>query len=136
MSFPVAALGEFVFAPHLGSYESLERIWTFAWAKPDPVGSPPLKQFMGKGDEELVISGGIWPEIQLPGLWKLEELAAVAGTGETLPFMLGSGRVLGLWCVEEITSTSGEIERFGFPGEIDFSITLSRDPGGLGSWPF
>ena len=137
MERPLAQLGRFMFSPSVGSYEELERTWQITWAKPDPIGSSPVKQFMGPGDELMTISGGIWPEIQMPGMWKIEDLAAAAKTGRTMSFVLGNGRVLGQWCVEEVSEYQTLIESGGYPGEISFSISMSRDTGGgLGSWPF
>lgn len=127
MQHPIASLGGFVFAPAIGSYEELERTWSFIWAKPDPIGSAPVKQWMGPGDQEIRITGGIWPELQPEGTWKIEELAATAGRGRPLPFLLGSGRALGLWCVEEISKRDTLIENWGIPGAIEFDITMTKD---------
>lgn len=74
MSKPLAALGMFIFSPDTGSFEELERRWKFIWAKPDPIGGPPVKQWMGPGDQTLIIKGGIWPEIQPSGHGKWKPL--------------------------------------------------------------
>ncbi|EFO30921.1 phage P2 GpU superfamily [Roseibium sp. TrichSKD4] len=136
MSRPLAALGMFLFAPSIGSYEELEHTWNFKWAKPDPIGSPPVKQWMGKGDEELSIIGGVWPEIQPSGTWKIDRLAKVAGLGVPLVFLSGSGTVFGLWCVEQIHKRDTLIEEWGIPGAIEYEIYLSKYTGGIGGWPF
>lgn len=136
MERPLAALGFFVFSPSRGSYETLTREWEFAWAKPDPIGSAPVKQFMGSGETTLTIQGGIWPEIQSPATWKIERLANLAKTGRTLAFLLGSGRFLGVWCIESLREDQTLIESGGYPGEIAFEIILSKDTRGLSAWPF
>ena len=126
MMRPIASLSRFLFSPHQGSYEQLEEIWRFTWAKPQPIGSPPVKQWMGPGDREIIISGGIWPELQPAGAFKLEQIAAQAGRGRPMSFLNGS-RSLGLWCVEEIKKTSSLIELGGIPGAIEFEIRMSKD---------
>ncbi|WP_321447337.1 phage tail protein [uncultured Cohaesibacter sp.] len=131
---PLAALGSFVFSPDVGSYEEFQRRWRFSWAKPDPIGSAPLKQWTGKGDQTIRISGGIWPEIQPTGAWKIEALAAVAGLGSPMSFVLGNGLVLGRWCVESISKRESEFQS-SRPSEIKFDIEMSKYSGG-GLWAF
>ena len=127
MQHPIASLGQFVFAPAIGSYEQMELTWEFTWAKPDPIGSRPVKQWMGSGETTITIEGGIWPDIQPDGLWKIDDLAAVAGRGKPLPFLLGTGQALGMWCVETISKRSTLIMNWGVPGAIEFELTLSKD---------
>lgn len=136
MSRPLAALGRFIFSPDAGSFEELERRWKFIWAKPDPIGGAPRKQWTGPGEQTLMIKGGIWPEIQPAGAWKLEAIAARAGTGQPVSLILGSGRVLGRWCVEEISKKETEFVRPGPGTAMEFSIQLSRYTGGSSLWPF
>ncbi|SNY91407.1 hypothetical protein SAMN04515647_1629 [Cohaesibacter sp. ES.047] len=131
---PLAALGMFVFAPDIGSFEQLERQWQFTWAKPDPIGSAPLKQWTGPGDQTIHIRGGIWPEIQPAGTWKIEALAEQAGRGKPLSFVLGNGMVLGRWCVESISKKESEFLSH-LPAAIEFEIQMSKSTGG-GQWPF
>ncbi|KZL19711.1 MULTISPECIES: phage tail protein [unclassified Pseudovibrio] len=136
MSRPLAALGMFVFAPDVGSFEELERRWKFIWAKPDPIGGAPVKQWTGPGDQTLIIKGGIWPEIQPAGSWKMEAIAARAGSGQPMTLILSSGRVLGRWCVEEIFKKETEFVKAGSGTAMEFSINLSRYSGASSLWPF
>ncbi|OJJ10596.1 hypothetical protein BKI51_18830 [Alphaproteobacteria bacterium AO1-B] len=126
MDRPIASLSRFIFSPLRGSYEQLEEIWRFSWAKPKPIGSRPVKQWMGVGDTEITISGGIWPELQPEGTFKIEQIAEQAGRGQPMSLLLGS-RSLGLWCVEEIKKTSTLIEFDAIPGAIEFEIKMSKD---------
>lgn len=138
MQRPLAALsggGTFIFAPLLGSYEELSQTWSASWARHDVIGAPAVRQFTGPDDRELSIRGGIWPEIQLPGLWRIEALASVAESGRPVTFILASGRVVGRFVIEEVTKDESLIEGLGYPGEIQFDLRLVRHSGGL-SWPF
>ncbi|MEL6503500.1 MAG: phage tail protein [Pseudomonadota bacterium] len=121
---PLAALGSFIFSPTSGSFEELEQSWDNPRAVLDVIGGPPVKHWMGPGDRIVTISGSIWPEIQLPGLWKIDDLAAVARTGTPVTLLMAHGAYLGLWGIQHITKTDGLLQRFGFPGEINYTITL------------
>lgn len=135
MERPLAALGGFLFSPSQGSYEELSRRWTAVWATHEPIGTPNLRQFMGAGDRELSIYGGIWPELQTAGTWKIEDLGSVAESGRPLTFILASGIVLGRWCLEEVIKDERLIEGWGYPGEIGFELRLTLYAGGF-AWPF
>lgn len=130
---PIASLGMFIFSPAVGSYEEFEERWKFIWAKPDPIGSAPLKQWMGKGDNVITIRGGIWPEIQPAGTMKMEAMAAVAGLGLPFSFRLGNGMVKGQWCIEELSKKSSDYFS-DIPSSIEFEIKMSIDIGS-DPWP-
>lgn len=104
----------------------MERTWETPRARLDVVGRRAVKQWMGPGDETLRLSGSIWPEIQLPGLFKIDDIGAMANTGQALPFALATGQYLGMWGIANTTKSSGEFMHFGFPGEITFEIELER----------
>lgn len=123
---PIAALGGFIFAPSFGSFEEMEQSWETPRASLDVIGSRPVKQWMGPGDTHLNLSGSIWPEIQLPGLLKIDALAGFASSGIPLPFLMATGQFLGMWGIANTIKSSGELARFGFPGEIGFEIELER----------
>lgn len=123
---PIAALGSFVFSPSNGSFEEMERSWDTHRASLDVIGRRPVKHWMGEGDEYINLTGSIWPEIQLPGLTKIDELAGIAKSGRPLPFLLATGQYLGLWGIANTVKTGAELARYGFPGEIGFHIELER----------
>ena len=120
----LCALGFFIFSPSTGTYEEMERRWNTRRAALDVIGRKPVKHWMGRGDSELILRGSIWPEIQPSGLWTLEALAAVAGTGRPLPVLMGYGRFLGLWGIAEMGVTDRLAQRGGVPGERGFEIVL------------
>ncbi len=130
---PIATLDMFVFSPAVGSYEEFEERWKFTWAKPDPIGSSPVMQWMGPGLNTIRIRGGIWPEIQPAGSIKIEAIAARAGRGRALSLRLGNGLVQGRWCVEELTKKGSEFFS-DVPAAIEFEIVMSKHNGG-GKWP-
>lgn len=123
---PLAALGGFVFAPSIGSYESLTRRYSQPRASIDVIGAPPVKQWLGPGDSGVEIVGSVWPEIQLPGLYKLDAIAAQARRGIVHGLLLASGGWLGLFQVDEAEATDIELMRWGMPGEEQFRLMLSR----------
>ena len=54
-----------------------------------------------------------------------------ASIGIPLPLISGTGRVLGLWCVEQITETQGAFVRDGAPSRQEFQLRMTRYDGGL-----
>ena len=126
MHAPIAALWRFLFSPSDGAFESLSREVTTTRASLEVMGTSNLKQWMGAHDDITTIAGTVWPEIQLPGMMKLEDIASFARTGMALPLMSGFGRIRGLFGIETVRIGEGEIELRGFPGEITFEIELVK----------
>lgn len=124
MHAPIAALGSFIFGPSVGSFEEMERRWSAPRASLPVIGGRNQKHWMGPTDGEVTITGSVWPEIQLPGLWKIDAIGALAGTGRTVGLLEMTGRFHGLWGICEVNKGTGLIQRRGFPGEITFSIVL------------
>ena len=113
---PLAALGRFVFAPSVGSYEELTRRYIQPPAKISVIGRRDVKQWLGAKDRVIEITGSVWPEIQRPGLFRLDAIAARAQRGATFGLLLATGGWLGTWYVDEAEATDRELEMWGYPG--------------------
>lgn len=128
------ALGLFVFGLHTVPYQQLQR--QLAWRHPSNsrVGARPARQFIGRGDETVTLSGVLYPEIT-GGKISLSALEAMADDGRAWPLIEGTGLFYGLFVIEEIASTHSEFFPDGAPRKIEFSLKLVRtddDPNKLG----
>lgn len=129
------ALGLFVFGLHTVPYQQLQR--QLAWRHPSNsrVGARPTRQFIGRGDEIITLSGVLYPELT-GGKLSLAALEAMADTGKAWPLIEGTGLVYGLYVIEEQATTHTEFFADGAPRKIEFTLKLVRtddDPSLMGT---
>tara|TARA_Y100001001_G_scaffold160000_1_gene181860 strand:- start:552 stop:983 length:432 start_codon:yes stop_codon:yes gene_type:complete len=119
------ALGLYVFSLSTTAYQQLQR--QTAWRHPSTsrVGALPARQFVGKGDDTITLSGLILPEISGQRV-SLDALRLMADSGKAWPLVEGTGRIYGLWIIENLQETNTLFFRDGAPRRIEFSITLQR----------
>lgn len=119
------ALGLFVFSLSTTAYQEFQR--QTAWRHPSNarVGQAPARQFIGRGDDTITLSGLILPELSGNRL-TLDTLRLMADSGKAWPLIEGSGRMYGLWVIESLSETNTLFFRDGAPRRIEFSITLQR----------
>lgn len=119
------ALGLFVFSLSTAAYQDFQR--QTAWRHPSSsrVGATPARQFLGKGDDTITLSGVIVPEISGQRM-SLDTLRLMGDSGKAWPLVEGSGRIYGLWVIESMSETSTLFFANGAPRRIEFSITLQR----------
>lgn len=119
------ALGLYVFSLSTTAYQQLQR--QTAWRHPSTsrVGALPARQFVGKGDDTITLSGLILPEISGQRV-SLDALRLMADSGKAWPLVEGTGRIYGLWIIENLQETNTLFFTDGAPRRIEFSITLQR----------
>lgn len=129
------ALGLFVFGLPTVPYQQLQR--QLAWRHPanSRVGARPTRQFIGRGDETITLSGVLYPELT-GGRVSLAALEAMADSGKAWPLIEGTGLFYGLYIIEEQATTHSEFFPDGAPRKIEFGLKLARvddDPNRLGT---
>lgn len=129
------ALGLFVFGLPTVPYQQLQR--QLAWRHPanSRVGARPTRQFIGRGDETITLSGVLFPELT-GGRVSLAALEAMADSGKAWPLIEGTGLFYGLYIIEEQATTHSEFFPDGAPRKIEFGLKLARvddDPNRLGT---
>ncbi|UCV05866.1 phage tail protein [Dechloromonas denitrificans] len=129
------ALGLYVFGMQTLPYQQLQR--QISWRHPSSsrVNARPARQFVGKGDEIITLSGVLYPEIT-GGRISLAALEAMADEGMAWPLIEGTGWHYGLFVVEELATTSTALFPDGAARKIEFSIKLARtddEPSLLGT---
>lgn len=129
------ALGLFVFGLHTLPYQQLQR--QLAWRHPanSRIGARPSRQFVGRGDEIITLSGVLYPEVT-GGKISLAALEAMADEGMSWPLIEGTGWFYGLYVVEELATTATAFFPDGAARKIEFTLKLARtddDPSLLGT---
>lgn len=128
------ALGIHVFGMSLTNFQSLKNNLAIRWPANKPVGAAPIYQFLGRDDQQVTLSGLIFPEwvAGYQGLAALREAAAAGGV-HSLASALGD--VFGNWIISGVESDESAFNRSGTPRKVEFSLSLyraqSRFAGGL-----
>ena len=119
------ALGQFVFSMSTLAYQDMQRQNQWRHPSHSRVGARPARQFVGPGDETISLKGVVAPE--LTGSTKtLDEVRAMAGTGQAWSLVSGTGDVYGAYVIESVSETSSHFLPDGTPRRIDFSLQLAR----------
>ena len=129
------ALGLFVFGLHTVPYQQLQRQVSWRHPSASRVGARPTRQFVGRGDETITLSGVLYPEIT-GGKISLAALEAMADEGMAWPLIEGTGWFYGLYVIEEISTTATTFFPDGAARRIEFSMKLTRtddEPSLLGT---
>lgn len=122
-----ARLGVFKFSIDTAAYDKFNRSTKYRWAVQNRVGTSPAKQFVGKGEDTITLSGVIYPEHK-GGLGQIEKIRQIAGRGKALALFFsfdGLATVNGLWCIESITEGQQYFHRNGQPRKQEFTIQIS-----------
>lgn len=118
-------LGFFVFALTTAAYQDFQR--QTAWRHPSNsrVGLIPARQFIGKGDDTINLNGLLVPEL-VGDLLSLDALRSMADTGKAWPLIEGTGKIYGVYVIEQMSEGKTLFFRDGAPRRIEFGITLQR----------
>jgi phage protein U len=117
------ALGMFLFEIGTLPYEEMQRRMNWLHARSGRVGARDATQFVGPGDETISLSGAVYTELS-DGLVSLDDLRALADTGEALPLVDGRGLVYGNFVIVSIDERHVALMSDGTPRRIDFGIDL------------
>jgi uncharacterized protein len=120
-----ACLGLFVFSLNTLPLSDRERSTTWRHARSEPIGKRATSQFIGPGDDAIVLKGQIAHDIA-GSRFGLDVIRAMADTGESYVLVLGTGQVLGAWTIESLKETGRSLFPDGTPRAVEFSITLVR----------
>ena len=118
-------LGYFVFSRLTVPFQQKQHDMVWRHPSSNRVGARPVSQFLGAGDETVVLSGVLLPEIT-GGELSLETLIKMADTGKAYPLIDGRGTVHGQFVIEKISTGSSEFFPDGAARRIEFSMDLKR----------
>lgn len=117
--------GLFVFSINTLTYQTLDRSTQWRHATNNRVGARPASQFVGQGDDKITLAG--WIASDLPGeAVSLDIIRAMGDTGQPSVMVGGTGRVFGLWVIEELGENHSLFYPNGKARRIEFTLTLRR----------
>ncbi|MCF9034703.1 phage tail protein [Acinetobacter nectaris] len=116
--------GVFVFSIKTATYQQLQRKTSWRYGKNDRVGDMPAYQFLGRGEDSITLEGSIVPEFgsQL----SLTALRAMGDVGKSFPLISGTGKVFGLYKLDDMNETQTYFFKDGKPSKVDFTLTLTQ----------
>lgn len=121
----LAALGMFVFETNTALFDELARQRGWRHAETDRFGARAASQFLGPGEDQITLTGRLVPGM-VGKYSSIEQLAAMADTGEAHQLADGRGNIIGLFTIESITESHQALIDTGQARMIDFTITLKR----------
>lgn len=119
------SLDQFVFGLESAAFHELQRRTVWKHPTTGRVGARPARQFTGQGDDTIALAGLLAPE-QIGSRASLDELRAMADTGDAYVLVDGAGRVYGAFVIEGMDEGQTLHMQDGTPRRIEFSIGLAR----------
>ncbi|HEX5934588.1 MAG TPA: phage tail protein [Pseudorhizobium sp.] len=107
------------------SVEEVQRTMSADFADKPIVGGRIAREFMGEGDDKLVLSGQLLP-FRTGGLTELELAKSMLLAGRPLPVLRGDGARLGWFTIDKISEGHKELMRDGVGFFIRHSIELTK----------
>lgn len=119
------ALGMFIFSLEALAYQELQRQTEWRHSSTSRIGTNPSRQFLGRGEDSISMPGILLPALAGTPL-SLDTLRAMADTGKAWPLIEGTGRILGIWVIDNITENKTLFFSDGAARRIEFTISLKR----------
>ncbi len=117
--------GMFVFALSTLPHQQLQQNKSWRHVKNDRINRSAGWQYIGAGEDNIVLSGVLYPEIT-GGEVSLSLLNTQAYTGCPWPLIDGVGQIYGMFVITGVQITRSELDRYGKARKIEFSISLQR----------
>jgi len=113
-SWIMMALGAYRFALSTAAYQEFERMTEYTWPIHPRAGKPPLIQFTGGGNDQIILQGTILPEFQ-GGTRQIDLMRLEAGLGIPLLLVSGYGNYYGMFAIAMIQERQREFWPDGTP---------------------
>lgn len=97
------------------------------WARKEVAGAAVYREWVGEGDEEIVLRGRIFPH-RFGGLTELETLEAFRRAGQAELLQRGDGEKLGWFVIERLGRTHRFLGADGIGQVIQFEASFMRCP--------
>ncbi|MDM1022079.1 phage tail protein [Acinetobacter sp. VNK23] len=115
--------GMFPFSIKTAVYDQLQRSTNWRHASNSRVGEMPAYQFAGRGEDTISLEGSIVPEFGAP--MSISALRVMGDTGKAFPLISGTGKVFGLYVLEDLQETQTLFLK-NKARKIEFSIKLKQ----------
>jgi phage protein U len=131
MNSTLMILGPFRFSVQTAAPDEITRSSSWDWQAVDRIGLAPALQYTGPQNETMTLTGRLVPGFS-GGVEQISRMRELAGIGIALPLVDGTGRVHGLWVIEQLEETGKNHFKDGYPKLISFSLTLKKYGDGTG----
>ena len=123
--------GVFPFAIPTATYQQLVRKTAWRHVSNSRIGDMPAYQFVGRGEDTISLEGSIVPEFGSP--MSMSALRVMGDTGMSFPLIGGTGKVFGLYTLNDLQETQTYFFKDGTPSKIEFSLNITQTmrPGTL-----
>lgn len=119
------SLGMFPFSLPTLAHEDLSRRTAWRHATSQRIGQRDATQFVGPGEETISIGGTAYAELT-DGRACLDQLRAMADSGDAWPLVDGAGMIFGAFIIQTLDERHKALFADGTPRAIDFQIELLR----------
>ena len=119
------ALGMFLFSLDNLAYQEFQRQTAWRHGKTSRIGTNPARQFLGRDDDTITLPGVLLPGLAGSPLC-LDTLRMMGDTGKAWPLVEGTGKIYGLWVIEDLGETRTVFFRDGAARRIEFNLKLAR----------
>lgn len=118
-------IGQFNFSVSTAAYQDFTREVNYRWQPQERFGQIPAQQFTGLGEENISLSGDIYPDYA-GGLGQLDNMRLEAGLGLPLMLVDGQGYIWGKWVIKSIREQQTIFFADGAPRKQSFSMEITR----------
>lgn len=119
-------LGQFPFTTDTLTFTEIQRQRSWQYADNAVAKGRKQRQFIGAGDDTISLPGLIYQEHGFGNRFAIDDLAAMADTGQGFVLVDGSGYLYGVYTIDSIDETKQVLLFDGVPRKIDFTIKLTR----------
>lgn len=119
-------LGQFPFTTDTLTFTQIQRQRSWQYADNSVAKGRKKRQFIGSGDDTVSLPGLIYQEHGIGNRFAIDDLAAMADTGQGFVLVDGSGYLYGVFTIDSIDETKEVLLFDGVPRKIDFTIKLTR----------
>lgn len=124
------AWGGYMFHQKGASYNELDRSTSWRWGSQERLNREPARQFVGKGDDTITVSGTIYPLYNPGGSFigtrKIEPLRQLADEGEPNMLIDGRGYVYGKYVVTNVQEQQSVIADNGGARKQGLTVTFEK----------
>lgn len=119
------SIGMFVFSLPTVVYQDFKRQTAYRHGSQNRIGKRPASQFMGEGDDTITLQGWAAGELSRAES-SIDTLRMMASQGEAWPLIEGTGKIYGLWVIENIEEGKSIFFKDGAARRTEFTISLKR----------
>lgn len=118
-------LGAFKFSLNTLAFSEMQRSASYRWAAQERFGALDALQYTGPGEDGITLPGILYPEFR-GGHNQISDLRALAAQGRPLKLIAQSGRVVGLWVIENVAEGRSVFGPDGLPRRVEFVLKMRK----------